>query len=72
MADVYVDGELVGTWSSPQRNAFMGFFVRQDDFVIDKKFTQGKSKITIKLVVKESYDSSLWSESFYEIYSIVK
>lgn len=66
-AEVYVDGELVGLWASPHRNA-LGYFVRQDDFYIPKSFTNGKTYITI--TIKPSSDSEMWTESYYKIYTI--
>lgn len=71
-ANIYVDDQLVGVWQSPHRNAF-GFFVRQDDFHILSQFTSGKSKIKIKIeVIPNDELESIWTESYYEVYSIVK
>lgn len=68
-AEVYVDGELVGLWHSPHRNA-LGFFVRQDDFYIPKSFTDGKTHITITLKVDSNSDVEWWTESYYQIFTI--
>lgn len=70
-AKVYVDGEFVGIWQSSFRNA-VGIFVRQDDFYILEKFTKDKSNISITIEVMPNDDSDIWTESYYEIYSIVK
>lgn len=70
-ANVYVDNQLVGKWQSSFRNA-LGLFVRQDDFYILEKFTTGKSNITITIEVVPNDDSKVWTESYYEIYSIIK
>lgn len=70
-AEIYVDGKLVGIWQSPHRNAF-GYFVRQDDFYIPASFTKDKDKITITVKVQTTADSYVWTESYYEIYSIMK
>lgn len=70
-ANVYVDGELVGVWQSAFRNG-TGIYVRQDDFYIPAEFTDGKQELTIKIEVLQNSDSTYWTESFYEIYSIIK
>lgn len=71
MANVYVDGVLVGIWQSSFRNG-IGIHVRQDDFYIPSSYTENKQELTIKIEVIPNSESSIWTESFYEIYSIKK
>jgi hypothetical protein len=71
MANVYVDGVLVGIWQSSFRNG-TGIHVRQDDFYIPPSYTENKQELTIKIEVIPNNESTIWTESFYEIYSIKK
>lgn len=71
MAEIYVDGELVGLWQSPHRNA-LEVHVRQDDFYIPIEFTKDKEKIKITIKVIPNVDTEVWTESYYEIYSIME
>jgi hypothetical protein len=66
-----VDGVLVGIWQSSFRNG-TGIHVRQDDFYIPPSYTENKQELTIKIEVIPNNESTIWTESFYEIYSIKK
>ena len=69
MAKVYVDGVYLGIWNSSFRNASENY-VRLDDLYIPKEFTEGKTKINIKIEFNNSGESLLWTESYYEYYII--
>ncbi|HWL89603.1 MAG TPA: DUF2961 domain-containing protein [Polyangiaceae bacterium] len=65
VADVYVDGALAGTWADRGSDATNSW--RDDFFPIPKKFTAGKSKVTVRIQFKSS--SKDYTEFFYWIYS---
>ncbi|MBM3128617.1 MAG: DUF2961 domain-containing protein [Chloroflexi bacterium] len=65
-ADVYADGARVGSWYRAGSNSARW---RDDDFLIPVSFTQGKSKITIRVVFVSSDGD--WNEFTYWAYSLV-
>lgn len=69
-AIVYVDENKVGVWHSSFRNAFDNY-VRQDEFFIPKEFTENKQSIHIKIEVVPNHESLVWTESMYQIFSII-
>jgi regulation of enolase protein 1 (concanavalin A-like superfamily) len=66
IADVYVDGSLVGKWYRAGSNVYHKW--RDDDFIIPAAYTRGKTKITIKVVNASS--TIEWGEFKYEAYSL--
>jgi hypothetical protein len=65
-ADVYVDGQYAGRWSSPGRNEARRW--RDEDFVIPARLTRGKPEIEVRLVVVAA--PSPWSETAYTAFSL--
>lgn len=69
-AKVYIDGVYIGIWNNTFRSAFGGY-VRTIEYVVDKKYTIGKSSITIRLENNsDNKDKTPWTELEYKIYSI--
>lgn len=68
-ANVYVDNKLVGLWQSSFRNAYKNF-VRQDEFYIPEEYTKNKETINIEFEVVSNDESDVWTEVFFEIYTI--
>ncbi|MGQ0505661.1 MAG: glycoside hydrolase family 172 protein [Myxococcaceae bacterium] len=62
-AEVHIDGALVGVWRTPLKDITARW--REEDFAIPKSFTQGKSKLMVKLVIK----SPVWNEATYEVFA---
>ena len=64
MANVYVDGSLVGQWSTPGSDNT--YHWRDSSFNIPATFTAGKSSITVKVAFVSSADD--WNEFHYWAY----
>ena len=62
-AEVWVDGQLAGTWRTASGNGALRW--REEDFDVPETFTKGRSSVTIKLVVK----SAVWNASRYQVFS---
>ena len=65
IADVYVNGTLVGQWSDPGSDGT--YHWRNSSFNIPSTFTAGKSAITFKVVFVSSAND--WNEFHYWTYS---
>lgn len=66
-ANVYVDGELVGTWYHAGSDSVNHW--RDDDFMIPASYTAGKTSVQIKI---QFLSSSLdWNEFNYWMYSLI-
>lgn len=68
-ADVYVDGELVGTWYRAGGNNAKRW--RDEDFMIPASFTKDKEKIEIKVEFVEESSDLDWNEFQYQVYTLV-
>jgi len=66
VANVYVDGALVGPWSDPGSDA--SYHWRDSEFTIPAAFTTNKSAVTIKVSFVSSDDD--WNEFYYWVYSV--
>jgi hypothetical protein len=66
VADVYVDGALVGRWSNPGSDATNRW--RDSDFTIPANFTQGKTQITVRVQFVSSWAD--WNEFYYWVKTI--
>ena len=64
---VYVDGSLVGTWSTPGSDNVNHW--RDSSFAIPSSFTAGKTNITI--IVQFVSSQIDWNEFYYWLYSTV-
>ena len=64
-AQVYVDGQLVGTWYDAGNNPYKSW--RDTDFMIPAGFTLGKSSITVKMVYSSGGN---WTEYRYWVFSV--
>lgn len=65
-ADVYVDNQLVGRWSTPGSDTVNNW--RDSRFDIPVEFTSGKSQINVKVQFISS--SNDWNEFYYWVKSI--
>ena len=66
-ANVYVDGELVGTWYHAGSDSIHSW--RDGDFMIPASYTAGKTSIQIRIQFLSS--AADWNEFDYWIYSLV-
>jgi hypothetical protein len=64
LANVYVDGSLVGAWYKSGNNTSHRW--RDEDFIIPATFTSGKSQIQIKV---QFVSGTAWSEYKYLVYA---
>ena len=67
MAFVFVDGSLVGTWYNAGQNLFHRW--RDNEFMIPAAFTNGKSRMVIRVVSASSYVD--WNEFSYTTYAFL-
>jgi len=68
-ADVFIDGERVGTWYHPDYNEFLRWY--ESDFDIHPRFTAGKDRMQVELAVRTGGGRGRYTDFRYEIFSFV-
>lgn len=66
-ADVYIDGDFAGTWYHPDENEWLRWF--DSEFDIHPKFTRGKEKLEVSLVVKTDAGRGAFTDFRYDVFT---
>jgi len=65
-AEVWIDGERVGTWYHPDHNETLRWF--DSDFDVHRRFTAGKSALEVKLIVKRDRGRGAFNDFEYRAF----
>lgn len=66
-SDVYVDGQYCGCWYFGYQNEYLRWY--DSDFEIHPQFTQGKNRLSIRLLIKREDGEGMFTDFNYKIFS---